>query len=295
MPVGRAHLLGGPADGRRGVPPPQKGAQAKGSRPAWVTKAALRRISAPTGSLGRDHRRSRMRVTSRRGRLPRPGRRFHRAVSGWALPFPRRRGDPHRRGDDRVLRGAHREVSHHLHRRPAERGRVGRLEGSHASSATGAARGRRLFVTNTKRLGTRHPKGRAATASSLKSIRSARSPKHSMRSNGEESRLHGRDLPPLGRDRRCDDCGHRRRDQRRPDQDRRASRPIGSPNTTSSSASSRNWLTWPSTRATRPSTTCARDRGHGRSEPGGDVRAIVTPPGPMSRMSVATRPLKSAW
>ena len=51
-------------------------------------------------------------------------------------------------------------VSHRLHRRPAERGRVGRLEGSHASHRrSGAAGGRRLVCHQHQALGTRNRRG----------------------------------------------------------------------------------------------------------------------------------------
>ncbi len=126
----RADLPRGAALGRRGLPHAQEGAEASAAwPPASATRAASPRTSSPTARRSTSSsRRSRRPATSpaatsrSRSTSPRPSStRTARTQFEGASQVGRR--------DDRLLRRARRRLPARLHRGPAERGGLGRLEG----------------------------------------------------------------------------------------------------------------------------------------------------------------------
>ena len=97
-----------------------------------------------------------------------------------------------------------------------------------------------FFVTNTVRLSDGIKKGDEQHPDQGQPDRHADRDAGSRR-DGATRGLHVGDEPPLGRDRGFDDRRHRRGHELRPDQDRCAPRPIGSPNITSFSALRSSW------------------------------------------------------
>ncbi len=115
-----------------------------------------------------------------------------------------------------------------------------------------------LFVTNTKILKEGIEKDIANSI--LIKIEPDRHPDRNVccHRNGQARRLHRRDLAPFGRNRRQHHLRHRRRPERRPDQDR-FDEPLRPHEQVQPAPAHRKktWATWPCIRAAAPSTTCA--------------------------------------
>ena len=119
---------------------------------------------------------------------------------------------------------AGRALPDRLARGRARRGRLGRLADAHrAARATGCSSSATTSSSPTSSGCAAGSTRASPTRSSSRSTRSARSPRRSTRSRSRSATGYSRgDLAPLGRDRGHDDRRPRRRDERRPDQDRRA-------------------------------------------------------------------------
>ena len=123
---------------------------------------------------GRLHRRhpDRARARRRGQRVPQRGR--HLPVRGCRQDLGR---------DDRLLRRARRRLPARLHRGPARRGGLGRLEGhDRPPRHPGPARRRRPVRHQPRAAGARHRAAARPTPCSSRSTRSARSPRPSTRS-----------------------------------------------------------------------------------------------------------------
>ena len=150
-PDRRGVLLRGAALGRRGLPHPQGGAEDQGPVHRPRRRGRLRAEPGVQPRRARPHHRGHQagRLHPRRGHRARARRRRLRVLQGRQV---RVRGQvPLGRRDDRVLRGAGRRVPAGLHRGPAVRGRLGRLEGHHRQARRQGADRRRRPVRHQPR------------------------------------------------------------------------------------------------------------------------------------------------
>ena len=164
-------------------------------------------------------------------------------------------------GIRRLPGDAGRQVPDHQHRGRHGRRRLGRLEAAHRQARQDACRSSATTCSSPIRRSSRkasqqghrqlHPDQDQPDRHADRDLRRRR--------NGQARRLHQRDLAPLRRDRGFDHRRHRRRPQRRPDQDRLAvAVPTASPSTTSCCASRKIWATRLPIPASTPSTTCRK-------------------------------------
>ena len=221
----RADLRRGTAPGRRGLPRAQVGAEdARACRPGSATRAASRRTSTPTAprSTSSSRRSSTTGLTAGVDialALDVAATEFY---TDGAYQFEGAREV--RRRDDRLLHRAGRRLPDRLDRGPAGRGRLGRLGRADRASSASACSSSATTCSSPTRSGSARGieagRGERAAGQGQPDRHAHRDPRRGR--PGPPPRLPLHDEPPLGRDRGHHDRRPRRRDELRPDQDRRA-------------------------------------------------------------------------